>query len=558
MAETKYTKLDPISHILTRPDMYVGSKNKEQITDYVYFNKKLVLQNINISPALVRVFQEILSNAVDNNERNTDKMTYIAVEIDKTTITIKNDGSFIPIEKNEDGIYNHTLIFGHLLSGSNYNDKEIRFTAGRNGLGAKLANVLSIEFIVEAVDSSRKLKLTQKWSHNMRNTLGPKITTSTLKKGYTKITWKPDLEWFGMKEIDNQIITYLTALVLNAGMITNLKTTVNGIELPNKINDYYDLITAPEKCSEILKLSDENSKVFVTSSQNGFEQISFVNGIRTKNGGKHVNAWVDAVCKPIIDKISGKKADVKLTVKDIKYFFRFLIVTRIPNPEFESQEKNELKTPIKTKPISTAQVNKILTWSIGEDLKSLVLKKEKKKAIKEIANFSTKHPIISGYDRANFAGTKYNKDCTLIVCEGLSAKTFCVQGINEGVAGLTGKGRDYFGIYPLRGKILNTRKKLTSSSICKNTVVNNLINILGLDYGNPGKINNLNYGHLLILTDADTDGIHIEGLILNLFHDLFPQLLKNNFILGMKTPIVRVGLKNQIQMKHGHVYLIFQ
>lgn len=539
--ETKYTKLDPISHILTRPDMYVGSKNIEQISGYIYSDNKLSLQTINISPAFVRVFVEILSNAVDNNERDTDKMTYILVKINESTISIKNDGSVIPIKKNKDGIYNHSLIFGHLLSGSNYDDKEKRFTAGRNGLGAKLTNVLSTEFTVEAVDSSRKLKLTQKWSNNMRTTSEPIITKSELKGGYTKITWKPDLKWFGMKEINNQIITFLTALVLDAGMVTGLKTTVNDVVLPNKLNGYFDLMTMPEKCTEMLKLNDENSKVFVTPSKNGFEQISFVNGIKTKNGGKHVTAWVDAVCKPIINKVCGKKCAVKLNVKDIKTFFRFLIVTRIPNPEFESQEKNELKTPLKTTPISTAQVNKILTWSIGDDLKSLALKKEKKKAVKDI-NTSSKHPVISGYDRANLAGTKHGKDCTLIVCEGLSAKTFCVQGISEGVIGLAGKGRDYFGIYPLRGKILNTRKNSAPSSICKNAVVNNLINILGLDYGNPDKINNLNYGHLLILTDADTDGIHIEGLILNLFHSLFPQLIKKNFILGMKTPIVRVGV----------------
>jgi DNA topoisomerase-2 len=540
MTQPKYSKLDPISHILSRPDMYVGSKNIEKISEYVFYNNQIVKKEIEISPAFVRTFQEILSNAVDNNERiSNKKMSYISVEITKSEISIKNDGAVIPIEKNKEDLYNHSLIFGHLLSGSNYDDEEKRFTAGRNGLGAKLTNVLSKEFIVEAVDPIKKLKLTQKWTDNMKNTENPSITKSSLKNGYTKITWTPDFKWFGMKELKKEEIEFLSYLVLNAGMVTGLEVSVNKIILPNKLVEYFNLMISPS--DEMLKLSDENSKVFVVSSETGFESISFVNGIRTKNGGKHVLAWTDAVCKPIIDKIK-KKSSSKLSVKDVKIFFRFLIVTRISNPEFESQEKNELKTAIKVNPISTSQVSKILSWSIGKNLKELLLKKETTNAVKEIVS-KTKHQKIDGYDKANYAGTNKRKDCSLIVCEGLSAKTFCVEGIDNGIKGLFGKGRDYFGIYPLRGKILNTRNA-SPSIISKNVVVTNLINILGLDYKNPKNFDKLNYGHLIILTDADTDGIHIEGLILNFFHSLFPELLKISFILSMKTPLIRIGLDN--------------
>jgi DNA topoisomerase-2 len=544
MNQTKYLKLDHVSHILSRPDTYVGSKIIEKISEYVFSIDQIIKKEIEISPAFVRVFQEILSNAVDNNERTSNKkMSYISVEITKSEISIKNDGAVIPIEKNKECLYYHSLIFGHLLTGSNYDDEEKRFTAGRNGLGAKLTNVLSTEFIVEAVDSEKKLKFFQKWTNNMKNTKDPSITKSSLKNGYTKITWTPDFKWFGMKELKKDQIEFLTYLVLNAGMVTGLEVSVNKTILPNKLTEYFNLMVSPP--NEMLKLSDENSKVFVVSSETGFESISFVNGIRTKNGGKHVLAWTDAVCKPIIDKIAKKKSTSKLTVKDVKIFFRFLIVTRISNPEFESQEKNELKTVIKVNPITTSQVTKILSWSIGKNLKELILKKETNIAVKEIALKKTKHPKIDGYDKANYSGTNKRKDCTLIVCEGLSAKTFCVEGIDNGIKGLVGKGRDYFGIYPLRGKILNTRNA-TPSIISKNVVVTNLINILGLDYKKPKNFDKLNYGHLIILTDADTDGIHIEGLILNLFHSLFPEILKTNFILSMKTPLIKIGLDNYI------------
>jgi DNA topoisomerase-2 len=541
-----YTKQDPITHILTRPDMYVGSKGFDRQQVYVYTNETIVSREVSVSPALVRTFVEILSNAIDNMERDT-KMTYISVDLNATQCEIKNDGAVIPIEQNEVEtskgkkklIYNHSLIFGHLLSGSNYDDTEKRYTSGRNGLGAKLTNVLSTSFTVEGVDPTNKTKLVQTWTNNMRDTSGPKVSRSSRVNGYTSIKWSWDCEWFGMKKgLPQDTLDLLAMHVLNASLLTGLTVTLNGTELPNKIASYFDLLSGCDT-SNILKLKNDHSRVFVIPSTE-FEAISFVNGIQTKNGGKHVNAWVEAVCRPVIEKLKGRKrstSDTSLTIKDVKPYFKFLVVTRIPNPEFESQEKNELKTSVKADPITSSQVTKIMKWPIGEALKGLMLTKEKKQVTKAIAA-SSKHPMIDGYDRANNAGGAKGKDCTLIVCEGLSAKTFAVDGISKGLNGK--KGRDWFGIYPLRGKMLNTRNA-TPTSIKNNAVITNLMKIIGLDYGNPNKLEKLNYGRLCIITDADVDGIHIEGLILNFFHSLFPELLKRNFVISMKTPILRVG-----------------
>lgn len=570
MTTQQYQIFDPIEHILKRPDMYVGSKQKEEIEDYVYklvlnkkeeYSEQLVKTTVNISPAFYRTFLEILSNAVDNLERKSTKpMSYINVVLTKNQISVTNDGAVIPITINDNGMYNHTLIFGHLLSGSNYDDTKDRFTAGRNGLGAKLTNVLSKEFTVEGVDPDRKLKLVQTWTNNMKDTRGPIVTKSTAVNGYTKVTWKPDLKWFDMSTIGDKIIDYLSAScvysAMTAGAVASkpLKIKLNipkdngdlvELYLPNKIDTFFDLFSAcPVK--EVLKLQDDHSKIIVTPSINdkGFEVFSFVNGIRTKNGGKHVTAWVDAVLKPLVDKLNGsnKNDSSKLTPKDVKPFFRFLIVTRIVNPEFDSQEKNELKTPVKATPISLPQIKKILSWSIKDAIKGLADKKEKKIVAKNITAFPK--VLIDGYDKANNAGKSKSQECSLIICEGLSAKTFCVEGVTRGIPGLPGKGRDYYGVYPLRGKLLNTQNA-TPLAIAKNTVIVNLMKILGLEYNKPFNVHKLNYGRVIILTDADTDGIHIEGLLLNFFHTLFPDSFKfsdsSAFIMSMKTPLVKIG-----------------
>ncbi len=543
--KTTYIKQDPITHILTRPDMYVGSKGFERQHVNVYTDEKIVGRDIDVSPALVRTFVEILSNAIDNTERDA-KMTYIAVTLGPTECEIRNDGAVIPIEANtvevskgvEESMYNHSLIFGHLLSGSNYDDTEKRYTSGRNGLGAKLTNVLSSSFTVEGVDPKNKTKLVQTWTSNMKKTDGPTIIKSVRVNGYTSIKWSWDCSWFGIDSVPQDVLDLLAMHVLNASMLTGLKVTLNGSKLVNKLGLYFNLIDGCD-ASAILKLESDHSRVFVIPSSS-FEAISFVNGIQTKNGGKHVTAWVESVCRPIIEKLKGRKsgpAATTLTIKDVKPYFKFLIVTRIPNPEFESQEKNELKTSIKVDPITPYQVTKIMKWSIGESLKGLMLSKEKKQVTKAIGS-CTKHPVVDGYDKANNAGGLKGKDCTLIVCEGLSAKTFAVEGISKGLNGK--KGRDWFGIYPLRGKMLNTRNA-TPTSIKNNAVITNLMKIIGLDYGNPDKLDKLHYGKVCIITDADVDGIHIEGLILNFFHSLFPKLLKTGFVISMKTPILRIG-----------------
>lgn len=543
--KTVYVKQDPITHILTRPDMYVGSKSFELQSEYLWVSGSIVKKEILVSPALTRTFIEILSNAIDNFERGQNnttspKMSYIKVNLTPTECEIINDGSVIPIEYNEkEKIYNHTLIFGHLLSGSNYDDSEKRYTSGRNGLGAKLTNVLASSFTVEGVDPSNKEKLAQTWTNNMKDTKGPVITKTTRSTGYTSVKWRWDLNWFGIKGgISQNILDLFGMFVLNAAMITGLNVQLNGEKLPNKPSKFFELFDGAG--ADILKLENDHSKVFVSQSRSSeFECFSFVNGIQTKNGGKHVTAWVEAVCRPLIDKLKGrsKKNETSLTLKDVKPFFKFFVITRVPNPEFDGQEKNELKGPsISVTPITPLQVGKILKWDIGDSLKNLMLAKEKKQVTKAIAAIN-KHPSIDGYDKANNAGSVKSKECTLIICEGLSAKTFAVEGIGHGLNGK--KGRDWFGIYPLRGKLLNTRNA-NPTSIKNNTVITNLMKILGLDYGNPDNIDRLNYGRACIITDADVDGIHIEGLILNFFHSLFPKLLKENFVISMKTPILRI------------------
>jgi len=547
----KYIKVDPIDHILLRSEMYVGPTSCKKIDEYIA-NKnesghfEIEKSEILFSPALLRIFVEPLSNALDNVERSKNTATpctKIKVNINKTTgeTIIWNNGDIIPIEINEQcNCYNHSMIFGQLLTGSNYNDDEERIVSGRNGLGVKLVSVFSTYFKVVGVDPVNQKILTQEWRRNMKDTTGPVVRKSKLTKGYTEISWIPDFSKFGMEQYSEDIIKLYSRYVIDAAMLSKIEVSLNDEIIPvNNILSYSQLYKG--KNEEYLTINTPTSSVVITSSTDGFQAISFVNGVYTRLGGQHVDAWSEAIFRPIITKFN-KKGKPSVNITDVKNFFTLFIVSTVVNPEFDGQDKSKLENPQVQAIVKKSHIDAIMKWSVAELIQDIIQSKELL-TLKKTERKKKSFIKIEGLDPANNAGTTKSRECSLILCEGLSAKTYAVAGIKKGVYGKS--GRDWFGIYPLRGKILNVRNS-SITVISKNSVVTDLIHALGIkhqtDYTVEKNFSQLNYGKIIIMTDSDVDGIHIEGLILNLFHFLFPSLFNRteSFIVSMKTPIVRV------------------
>ncbi len=548
MSKVVYQKLDPIEHIHHRPDMYVGSiRAKRESFEWVMDDGKMKkVTDILYSQALLRIFVEALSNAIDNvwrSKSSTTPCTRIDVTIDKESgeIRVWNNGLSIPIEKHEDhGIYNPELIFGHLLTGSNYDDKEERYTSGRNGLGIKLTNVFSNEFIVKICNN--KTKYEKRWFNNMRESDPHTIkhSKSPSVKNSTEVIWKTDFEKFKLKGLTENMIKILKRYVYDAAMITKVNMYLNKEKIGIKsLKDYANCFG---DVGQHVYIQTADCEVLLTSQSSGeFEHIAFTNGVYNKDGGVHVDEWMTALFKPIIAKLNTK-GKPQITMKEVKKFFRLFVNCTVKNPEFSSQSKTYLSSPCPTVDVKTKMMNSIFKWDVMNDLKDVIKSKEflqLKKTEKKTKGFRK----IDNFDPANNAGGKLSTDCSLILCEGLSAKTYAVEGISVGVGGK--KGRDWFGIYPLRGKLLNVRNA-SINMIANNKEIKDVIHALNLqynvDYTQEENYNKLNYGKVIILTDSDVDGIHISGLIMNLFHTLFPTLLarKESFIIGMQTPIVKV------------------
>lgn len=557
----RYQKKDPIEHILLRPDMYVGSNRIRSIKEYVAEKSgeeyRIFQDDIKTSPAILRIFIEPLSNAIDNVERSRKTQTpctTIKVSINATTgeTSIYNDGDIVPIELDEDEkCYNHSMIFGQLLTGSNYDDDEERILSGRNGLGVKLTNVFSTTFRVEGCDPNTKKIIVQEWKNNMKNTDGPVVKDTKLYKGYTRVVWTPDFNRFGLKKgYSKDIIKLYTRFVVDAAMLSKVDVYLNEKIVPvNNLTEYTSLYKSPT--NEKLYIKTKSAEVLITTSDE-FESVSFVNGVYTRLGGQHVDAWVEGLLRPIVDKFNGvtknsntkKKTTPKVNITDVKQFFRMFVVATVNRPEFDGQDKNKLESPEIEALVKQSHINTINKWSIMDNIEEIIRAKEM--FVLKKAERVTKKTKVEGLDSANKAGGKDGYKCSLFICEGLSAKTYVVAGIDEGVYGLS--GRDWFGVLPVTGKVLNVRNS-SATSIAANKVICKIIHALGLkhgvDYTLDSNYKKLNYGRIIIIADADVDGIHIEGLIMNVIHSLYPSLLERNksFIVSMKTPIARVNNK---------------
>jgi DNA gyrase/topoisomerase IV subunit B len=460
LKKSRYQKVNQREHVLLRSEVYIGSINKRSTEEYIsdYYNQfKITKQNIHCSPGFMRIFIEPLSNAIDNVARSKGKKkcTEIKININQETgeTIIYNDGEHIPIDKNNDeGLYNHTLIFGHLLTSSNYNDNEERVDiSGLNGMGVKLTCIFSLKFIVEGYDPDNKLSFYQEWTNNMESVSEPIIKKQSKGIGYTKITWFPDFEKFKFKKYTDDIIKLFAKYACDTAMLTKINVYFNDVLIPIKNLGEYANLYLIEPTSEIITIKTKDSDVLITPSEQ-YESISFVNGICTTKGGTHVDNWSEAFFRPIVEKYKKQ-----INIKDVKQFFRLFVVVSLNQPRFESQSKMILESEGPKATVKKSQITTICKWSNMSKIEDIIRMKELgvlKKAEGKKKGFTK----VEGLDPANNAGTKFSKDCSLILTEGLSAKTFAVKGIESGVFGKT--GRDWFGIMALRGKCISKTEKV--------------------------------------------------------------------------------------------------
>jgi len=549
----KYQKKDLATHIYDTPDTYVGGSDLiEEVLPILQDDGTIKTTTFEYVPALYNIFNEILVNARDQVVRlqqngSTNPVTALKVTIDKESglISIYNDGEGIdvaphPTEKDKKGkpVMIPEMILGHLLTSTNYEKDEKKIVGGKNGYGAKLTNIFSSYFKLETLDQGRGLKYVQEFKDNMKDRGKPRLNKHS-GKSFTKVSWIADFKRFGLEGYSDKMYQLMERRLYDIAGITDKKVNVfyNGKMIKQKSFDKYIGLYLDGEKMVYEDIHDRWSLGVSISRTDKFEQVSFVNGIATPKGGKHVDYIVNLLVRALTAHIEKKE---KTKVKDnyIKNYLKVFINSTIENPGFDSQTKERLITaPGKfgSKPILNDKfIKKVIGLGIVDKVLLFAEFKDNKNAKK--TDGSKKNKIqVPKLDDANWAGTKKSDQCVLILTEGDSAKSMAVSGLSV-------VGRDRYGVFPLRGKLLNVREA-SIKQITDNAEITNLKKIIGLEKSKEyTNTKSLRYGSIMIMTDQDHDGSHIKGLLLNMIESEWPSLLKiPNFVRSMITPIVKVS-----------------
>jgi DNA topoisomerase-2 len=538
----QYRKHTHREHILSLPDTYIGSIENASEEHYIVEDNSFVLQNIVFNPGFYKLIDELLVNAHDHVVRlrtrnSTTPVKHIDVSTDGKTFTIENDGESIDVEKHPDyGVYIPQLIFGELLTSTNYDKDEKKLVGGKNGYGVKLVNIFSKKLELTIVDSKRQLKYTQIFEDNMSK-ISPPVVKACKTKSSVKIVWSPDFQKFGWKDsIPSPILDVIRRRVYDLAMTVGKDVrvswndeTIKFRDLPSYVSWYLPkdapILTCNPQINWNIAISDSpTDKAF---------NVSFVNGIWTRSG-KHVDEITNQIVNHFVSYIETKKK-IKVKPALVRDSLAVFIYCFVENPSFSSQTKEVMTSKVSCK--LPEDFLKKLVSKLGILTKVLEAQniKDSKEEKKTDGKKSSKITGIPKLDDAAMAGTSKSSECTLILTEGDSAKAMALSGLSQ-------DQRRFYGVFPLRGKLLNV-KDTSSRRVEQTEEIANMKKILGLESGKKYTgVSQLRYGSILIMTDQDYDGSHIRGLLINMFHELWHELICiPGFITYMATPIVKAS-----------------
>lgn len=527
----EFKALDDISHVLTVPARYIGSVNPAEIETYIFKNDKFSFEKISYTPGLLKLIEEILDNSVDAYLNSSDR-TPISVKVNmtKTSVEVIDTGCGIPVVKYKDttgkmeelnGKYLPELAWGRLKAGGSF--KEHRVGVGTHGEGSSLTNIFSNVFIGTTDDGKKKCKVSCK--NNMQE-IKTKVSDSSGKTG-TTVYFEPDLSRFSLSEITQPHFDLVYQRLVNLSIsFPALKFYFNGNRIAINAKNFVKMFSDN---AEFVRTDKALIAVF-PSTNDEFQQYSYVNGLRIKDGGVHVDYVSWQIVNPIREKLARKYKSLKPA--DVKNRLSMIVfLNEFENPQFNSQTKDELKNPVSdvssyfgnsvdferfAKQIlkNEAIINPIVDmFKLKEELKA----RQELKKVKKIRVKSDKYMSPIGEQ-------KY-----LFLCEGQSAQSSLCSCI----------GRDGCGYYCCRGLPINCLDN-SIQRIAANQEFKDVMNILDLDITKDAKDKNISFDKIVIAVDQDLDGIHLGSMLIGWFRKFAPNLFNEGRICKLQTPLVIV------------------
>ena len=592
--------------IILRPENEIGDVSTSPSKIYLKLSgDKFSCDPCVTPPGLERIFLEILYNAVDNliKSRLEGIPTEvdgadIVVQINGNEISVMNYGKMIPIDIKTWRVENNTFDdwipscnFGRLNVSSNY--RGTNAGSGRNGHGAKATNIFSSQFRVDIVNGDRAF--TQTWTNRMDTAHEPQVmqltqpmqSTFNDHRSMINVTFTPF--WPAFMVYPQSAVTYqhagpvqMTSMTQEFTDIIRAHAAVTSMACgcrvrficKNTVTTSEDRIFAltPEKMVEMMYGKAKTHPITVGGSGTGTviivdtpmvndmmkpNYISFVNGLmlnimgkttgqvsKSVSAGEHINQIQQEVVRVLKDEVNNP--EVQITVHDVKSI-SILAVLYVTTPVFDGHKKGTLQSYEGKLVFKMDQRLSISKWGVFSQLKEKLLLSHKRK-LKATDGRKVRHVNVGELRDANKAGTRdESTKCSLFLTEGKSGAGYVKTWIT-----IKPQGSDYFGYLPLRGKVINVAV-CGMKQLEENKEYRDIKTALGLqedvDYSVPANRAKLRYGQIIIASDADDDGKHIAGLIMNLFHVRFPSLLTSNFIYLLRTPMIRVTHRSSKRMQ---------
>lgn len=531
-----------------------------------------------------------------------EKIHPIEITVDRHRITVKNQ--WLPRQGNKEleiskgkqtGLWVPQRAFGTFFNSGHYDDKK-NTNIGRHGIGVKGANLFSAQLFCVLVDLVLRMRqYCQSWENNMQRVSEPVITpiSGNPEDSFVLISYVLEFARFGMTQYPDEFFGMVAKHCHDMAMVTGVpvKLLFGFNTSAHQSNNYPIPVSSPEdalakglylmnishptkltyakligfdkdrefKHTTIVMRREEDQKkpsleFILMDTPDDSKIISFANGINTREHGQYIYDLQDEVARLFVEVMKEKVAKIEqkrvtallktgdtkrvnfpLTVKDVKGHLSYLICINGSDVEFDSQIKIRLvgpAFPFKGK-LDEDEIKKLVSakWKIFEKLLSVYESKTEKSTEKKKSK-----KISAKVMEANFAKTRRGEPC-LFLCEGDSAANYL-----DSLFGIL--GNDNFGAFPLRGKLLNAMKA-DVFQINTNEEFIAIANAIGLETGVDYRIDqnyrNLRYKYVTIITDADTDGLHIAGLILLYFYILYPTFLqRNGVVMWWRTPRMRV------------------
>ena len=538
--EEKYQQLSEVEHVLLRPGMWVGSIKDEERSCFVYDidEEKMIIKDIVYAPAMLKLFDEVLSNSCDEYRRKDNMgLNKITIKINKKEqeISVIDNGG-IPIVKHKEAkMYVPEFIFGQLRTSSNYDDTEDRNVIGTNGVGSSLTNIFSKKFTVISCDKKNQINVS--WTDNMSKKSTPNITKS--KDHFTNISFILDFDRFDQKEkgLTDEFIEILHKRCIDAAAANpGLKIIFECGDLKtewkfSRFEDYMDLYSDYYDKDNVISYKD-NKKQFWICPDSTID-VAFVNGAECSKG-THIKAVRYPVGHVICEQLK-KKHKIEVTNKAVDNKYGIFGIFDISNPSYNSQTKEELNTPQENFYKDGSEFNipdNFLKKCQNSEIVDLVVDWYKKKL--EAEDSKTLRKLNKDASKGLKRSTKYIPANSK---KRIERQLWIYEGDSAGRGFRVARDPQIQAAYTMRGVPPNALG-MSPLQIMKNDVFNDLVSVIGLKFGSDFDINNINFGKIVISTDADVDGDRICALLLLFFSTNWPELIEKNIVCRSISPII--------------------